>query len=360
MLNLKIAHNFKMAGFSTIIANPLNPENVEPKLPDGRSALSSGFKQTVVVPMKIASDSPTDVINIVLYPGLVSGVAIKGADCEGKASAKTPPTYHDTAGWMYSTPFLLEPVSSSPDPDRTGTTHKVTQGDNNRRLARWRLVSQAMRVTVLNNSDNDDGWFEAIRFSPSEGNDFNWHRPEAGAMITETNGGLLPGSSFFGTSSLTTTQMCQMPSYQTGRLRDLNKLLFPLNRVEMEAEFKEVQSTYGVSLNTGGTDVLNYDSIYDDTFDNSFDYILIRIHGKREPSEESCCRGTRLLLTAVANHEYVYSPGCTEARLMTKTSSYAATVAKVIKELSKHALPGIWTTTIDALVRQYGGAKRKR
>ena len=57
MLNLKIAHNFKMAGFSTIVANPLNPENVEPKLPDGRSALSSGFKQTVVVPMKIASDS---------------------------------------------------------------------------------------------------------------------------------------------------------------------------------------------------------------------------------------------------------------------------------------------------------------
>lgn len=138
-----------------------------------------------------------------------------------------------------------------------------------------RLISVGLKLRCLNELNiNDDGYWEAVRlpvFGPN--NDFT----VVSGQWKYNDYGYFPVGS----------DLSNIPTYQTGKLRDLDKFVFKLNRENNSRQFdREI-------LKAG------------------FDYIYIRIFGRKDDL-------TRISWNAVCNQEIVYLRNTNLSRLMTR------------------------------------------
>lgn len=132
--------------------------------------------------------------------------------------------------------------------DANMTTKQPYQNAFNSDVVQWRLVSQATRLTPTMNTDNNQGYFEAIRVPSQQG-----------------------------AQQLTVGNFVSSPSFVNGKLRDLHRHIFQLKPRSTDHEF------------------LNYP---DDYTDVQFDTIIIKVTGMAV--------GGTILMYTVANHEYQF------------------------------------------------------
>lgn len=243
--------------------NPFSTATTNPKIPDGKAYSSCGIRLQSVT--EFTNDS-TEAMDILLFPGLSNGVVLQNNTALGMAHMP----YKDHGRWdEFNTSQVNAPI------------HK------------WRVVSQALKISLINNSDENDGWFEAIRVQGSMDSGF------AGVLDTTTS----PNSRYIGgvdttMPAISSNNLVEHPTYVTGKLRDIHRYMFHLMPQGNDHEFNILPRTsYGIEDMTAAS------------LDNeAFDMVFIRVHGRTGSAP------TRLMLHCVCNQEVVYDEGSAMTR----------------------------------------------
>lgn len=228
------------AAHCAVMRNPFSTAVAAAKIPDGMATLSTASRLS-------HSNKVTSVdgeVSILMYPGFYGGLATR----HGVSDGQTPPTITRQTTWaaygdIASRQSTLTTLS-------TGSTSDVIT-HNNALPNNYRVVSQGLRLSLINNSLDNDGYFEAIRIAPS------WSISEC-AMIAPaklgTATGVAAGDSVkfvysptaFEAGMLETSDgffkdWSMNPTYISGKLRDIHKHTFNLHRIE-DNEFQNVQN----------------------------------------------------------------------------------------------------------------------
>ncbi|MGL6008741.1 MAG: hypothetical protein ACRC1D_04720, partial [Culicoidibacterales bacterium] len=174
--------------------------------------------------------------------------------------------------------------------------HLATASDRtNVKLAR--IVSVGLRLTMINNSDQNEGYWEAARITVQP-NDFTVD-PTTGALAYKAIQALdptVPNTVIGGANPVPNISLSNHQTYQSGKLRDLEKVQFKLNSVDDHHEFTPI-----------------FEPVTADMFlDQDFDMILLKLHGRQQTSGP-----TQLMYDAVSNQEVIYIEDTSLARLMT-------------------------------------------
>jgi len=258
----------------SVYYDPFSTATTNPKIPDGKSYSSAGQRLQAVTEVSV-----NNTMDIVLFPGLNSGLSYTDGGEEGYATV--PFTNH-------------APINAV-----SGADGKVyfNQTPGNA-ISEWRVVSQGLKITLTNNSDENDGWFEAIRL--------RWSAGER-SMTNQTGQVPLPGSLAYTNlfqSTVIASNFVEHPTYTTGKLRDIHRHTFQLRPTTDDHDFQHIEST-----GAGNDDI-----VYKSLFDDSMDIILVRIHGRA-----SSAGGTRLMLHYVSNQELVYDEASFLSRYQSET-----------------------------------------
>lgn len=281
-----------------IMRNPFSLATACPKIPDGRASMSVGHKMQNVQEIAEALDGP---LYITLYPGISSGVQWQ------TGSALT----NGRLGYAYGHGLWAEGYTN------VGAT--TTQGictQVNDQIVDWRIVSQGLKLCLTNNSDQNDGWFEAVRLrvahDPSHFYFVGSNPPTATtsnyvAPKVEAN----PDTSFLGSAPSTWVENA---TYRTGKLRDIHKTAFILKPEASKHEFQHLEQTY--LIESAGVPTSNgYDKLLIDNLDQTYDIIVIRIHGLAGGAGTTA---TRILMHLVTNQELIYDQSSGLSRFHTK------------------------------------------
>lgn len=199
--------------------NPFTSKNSTPKVPDGKSLLSTGLREQLTYQL----DAPEagNVNAILLTPSFSKGFLVYRNFTFNEANPNAPVQFNNLGE------LLTTPVGGSP----TGQlTTDVSQEQNafstkfanftatptKTKIERIRLVSAGMKLMCTSNSGSNDGWFRAIRF------------------VMNSNG-------LNETIDLKT--LVNEPSYVTGKIRDLSKYIFQLKPTDTDHDYTEPQGT---------------------------------------------------------------------------------------------------------------------
>lgn len=234
----------------------------QPKLWDGKKQSSSGIRLRTTGELTLDQQGPT---YLCIVPGFSTALSWQTA----------PSTDY------YNLPFRGHLSTAV---DRT-----------NVKLAR--IVSVGLRLTMINNSDQNEGYWEAARISVQP-SDFEVD-VVTGALryknIRPTDP-LLPGTGLAGSNPVPNIILSNHATYQSGKLRDLEDLQFKLNSVDNEHDFTPIFEPPTASM----------------FLDETFDMILLKLHGRQQNTGP-----TQLMYDCVSNQEIIYLEDTSLARLMT-------------------------------------------
>jgi len=304
-------------GLSPNMASMLNPlfPNHQPKIPDGSqiSSLGRRFVTTRPIQMLYSATNPKPV-TIVLYPGFNSCAfafdSFPGEHMQKVFKYQGAPTLNGRL-----TPG--EVVEAPPSPRSL-----LVYQDNINRLAKWRGVSFGMKVMLINNSESNDGWWEAMHIpsaeSPSEysikpldnDSDFNDTAKNCTVIMRPQNHA--------------GTVMSDQPSYQQGKLRNIHNHTFVLSTINQVHPHIDLTESWKVDADTAiqphghaivPTGDANENAFTNCMMDKSFGAILLRIHGRPPISDQT--GGSMLQVTTYANVEHVYDEGSLLAQFQT-------------------------------------------
>lgn len=236
--------------YAASFLDPFNGAISQPKIMDGSVTRSSGlkFRETGNLTLDAAGLDNW----IVMFPGLSNGFSAFNA---ANPTLKIGAAYPSHLG---------------------NTTDRLN-------VRKARLVSQGMRLSILNSSDDNEGYWEAIRL-PIEGLSLvDATAPEGEDMRLIASGAW--------------SQLANYNTFQTGRLRDLHRFMFKLNSVAPDHEFIDIPA--GVPA-------------VKDCQDKEFDMVIIRLVGRID-----AVTPTTLQYDFMANHEVVYKDNTVMARLAT-------------------------------------------
>lgn len=324
-----------------VLRNPFSQATNQPKVPDGKSQTSLSRRMRLT--QEILSHD-NEAIHILLLPLLNCPATAFNVEYNG--TTKFIPMVFKGGKLGYSTASRTGLAAANSQFDRDTVYWQFSNAD----ISKWRIVSQGIRFNLLNVMDENDGWFEAIRFNwrenPSdflirqEDPDFsgsNWTDNGTGINSLQNAGGLgwtlVPKPDGIG-SYLATLNMVTQPGYESGLLRDIHKKQFVLAPHGVDSEFNIMRNT--AHLQVGPTDGQVRDAlestpslhqdrglplssnnpkvteIIDSFIDQSFDAVYIRIHPRAKASG-----GSKLLCHVTQNLELCYPPNTVLAEYQT-------------------------------------------
>lgn len=302
-----------------VMRNPFSTAVPSPKVMDGRAALSSSERANTSFPLTSSGGKMT----ILLIPGYTCPAAVYFDGGDGT-----------TADPKYGCGFFAE------EHRLTKTTTGVAKANTS--ADKFRLVSAGMRVSAINNSENNNGWFEAIRINPS------WSTGDFGlaAIPNQSTKVVIPGIERLelGLCNFDNTTWANSPSYITGKLRDLHKHMFYLQTqddreftkiaesVEVDVTAVSGQSLDAINATKGGDDLVTQ------SFDTVFDMIALRIH--TTPSSSTALQASVHIHT-VHNFENIYDPANGLARFHTPTMSFPGAVMQVDRAIKSDFKPSV-------------------
>lgn len=234
---------------AAILANPFSLNN-QPKLMDGKREQSSGLHLRSTGEIAL---NTTGITYIALIPG-----------------------HANTVCWRTLPSTIFAPVAFS--------GHLSTDVDR-ANVKQARVVSAALRLTMINNADQNEGYWEAARI-PAQPSDFTVDAITGIASYTPITGG----------TTVPDIDLSNHQTYQSGKIRDLHRLQFKLNSVNTIHEFTFLAG------------VPNADQFIDE----AFDIILIKLHGRADSASP-----TQVMYDAMSNQEVVYKQNTSLSRLMT-------------------------------------------
>lgn len=304
-----------------VMKNPFE-EVMNPKIPDGQCSQSLGFKNQAVADFVIGED----VVNIFFFPGIGAGMFID--------KRRINDTTVGSAWMRFDNEHLKFTFGGGPAPLVSLTQDDATLA------ARWRVVSQACKVTLVNGTDDNDGWWEAIRFVPPKTPEDYDANDASGVIPAPVDG------SFWGKISVgygAGTNMINTPGYTTGKLRDLHKHMFYLQTHQNSHPFRELEKVYQWSNDE--PQAHEWEQTLNALWDHSMDVVLLRIHGNSQIVANSCCKPTRLMFHLVQNQEVIYANNGILSQLMTRSESADASVQKAYASLSRSPAPSMGAKT---------------
>lgn len=255
-----------------VMRNPFSTATTTPKVCDGKLGHSVGVREGTAFQV---ADEGGEIV-FILYPGLTSSVCTM-------TNALLSPVVTDYPNSIDSQAFTGG-VKANDNPDR------------------FRLVSAGMRVTCINNAENNNGWFEAIRvpigfsFSNATGSVFDTVLRDDQPVINP----FLENELYKDTNS-----WANHPSYVTGKLRNLEKHMFYL----------QPTGDREVNLLASGSDM----------FDKNFDIIMLRIHAA---ASEDTTQKLTCMCHVVSNWEYNYDAGNVRSRYHSPSYNNAMAVLR--------------------------------
>nr|UOF78732.1 capsid protein [Cressdnaviricota sp.] len=271
--------------------NPFSAGNA-PKIPDGKCVQSLGLKKNATIPYDFQAEQTR--VDIVLIPGLNKPLFMVGKKADGtylpleQKGFANPVTRHTLTGFDATT-FV---------PANNATSVQKTDHE----IAKWRLVSGGLKIQSLTDCDDDGAWFEAFRFSPQFGENFQLQ----GDAATDTlwTG---PKATLFGNTTI--DSLSEKGNYFSGKLNQLGRFPMKLNEVNANHNFIDMGDTFALGISG---------------IDSNMDCLYIRIHGKPAPATAgtSCCSGTKLLFNLVMNYELVLAEENVMHKLQTRTQKW--------------------------------------
>lgn len=262
-----------------IFRNPWSGATASPKIPDLKTYDSAGLRLQSLIEME---SGPSGEIWICLYGGINNGLwYIKGTDLG--------PGF---APFQNHASFEVKPAGFTQPQDT--------------KISKWRLVSSGLKLSLINTTDENDGWWEAIRYQGSNAPLTSWKLipqgtaggTEYGVVGPESGANDSPGI------DMNAQNFVEVNSYSSGKLKDLHRVLFNLKPTGGDHDFSNLDNTIGTSGIDGSL------------VDPNWDCIAIKIHGRKK---SATVQGTRLLAHVVANQEIIYDEGASLSRFMNGT-----------------------------------------
>lgn len=207
-----------------VMRNPFSTLTAAPKIPDG--SVPSSLTLRDVQSRQFFTDTGT--ATFVLTPGFQNYFS-----------------YMDAEGNQIHCPII--------DIQRNVVLNEIGQNQIGYRCSHncpngWRVVSSGLRLTLLNNTDSNDGWFEAIRINPSyDDNDLNCiaiQKKPGNVLVDDEVYFAADVEDFENQTSLTGVNLfnwANHPSYITGKLRDIHKYTFMLKSLSEEHPFTRME-----------------------------------------------------------------------------------------------------------------------
>lgn len=366
-----------------VLANPFSQATNNPKIPDGKISASMGIRLTGVG--EFTMKSPTGYIAV--FPGLNNTVCYWEAPKAGNPTAvpPVPPTNavlqfikpaNDHVKLQGKTDHLLAAASTgilNIDPKYTkdiiGLAYSpenipIVQQNPELTVSQWRVVSSGLKLTLVNSTENDDGWFEAIRIKPTvDFENFRFADFTSPFVLPETNtnanieanlgpfhfaenpaAGVPP-------TNKPDKQLANRNNYMTGKMSDIDRYIWYLQPADDAHEFCKLQSRY-----TPDT----YQNQIEDFVDPNVDCILIKLHGT--PDSSGNC-ASRLMAHVQHNIEIVYDDTSILSRLMTKSEKATKALERVRANITKNGSPAMLnkiTAGLPAALRGATASTRKR
>lgn len=262
-----LASNLQLA----VYRNAFSTATTNPKIPDGKAYHSSGVRLQAV---KEWINDGTTTMDFLIFPGLNNGLIMAKANTTNGRYLSYPSHGVFTAAENI---FTQTPATA---------------------IDKWRVVSQALKVTLVNNSDENDGWWEAVRVQLSNSASIKFDPVATGPIVgTDVAADKLPNVDV-------DRQMVENPTYVSGKLRDIHRHVFQLAPQGADHDFNEL----GIAIDNTSTGVYSL-------LDRNFDAIYLRIHGRTGTSSP-----TRVMTHMVCNQEIVYDEGATLCRYHSETT----------------------------------------
>jgi len=255
--------------------NAFSTASTGAKIPDGKSYHSTGIRLQAV---KEFTANTNGTMDFLIFPGINNGMVAAGV------------TDNDASwGMPYTSHCVLDTDADFP-----------AQADETR-ILRWRIVSQACKFTLTNNSDENDGWWEAIRVqthgTSAEGFALVLHG-DGRTVIGPATTGQIPGITLGSFPNFV-----EHPTYVTGKLRDIHRETFDLMPQGADHDFQRLEpGMYPPALIEAFSDSENYDAV------------IVRIHGRGGTGTP-----TRVMAHMVSNQEVLYDENTSLARYHTES-----------------------------------------
>lgn len=240
-----------LQAYTKSLLDPFDKGMSQPKLLDGKVARSSGIRLRATGEITCNISGST---YIALFPG-ASNVLCWRVDSDPLVPEVTPVEFQGH----------LDTIA-----DRANV--KAT-----------RTVGTALRLSLVNSADQNEGYWEAARI-PTSALDFSF--VGGGTAAAQTLGNL---------------DLSNYQTYLTGKLRDIHRYQFKLNAIDNDIDFSRIL--------TEPPDVSQFVS-------EQWDTIIIKIHGRVEVGAPSM-----LMYDCISCQEVIYKENTALARLMT-TSPY--------------------------------------
>lgn len=255
-----------LQAYTKSLLDPFDKGMSQPKLLDGKVSRSSGIRLRATGEITCNGMGST---YIALIPG-ASNVLCWRVDDDPTVQEVTP------------TPFQGH-LDSVPDRDNVKAT---------------RTVGVALRLSLVNSADQNEGYWEAARI-PTSALDFSFTQTAEGDPLATP-----PTINEFNTSvslKLGSLDLSNYATYLTGKLRDIHRYQFKLNAIDNDINFSRI---------------LTEPPTVDQFVSEQWDTIIIKVHGRVEIGAPSM-----IMYDCISCQETIYTENTALARLMT-TSPY--------------------------------------
>lgn len=301
-----------------VFHDPFSKATSQPKIPDGKAGYSIGMCNQQVREIVNREDSFTT-MHFCLFPGKGAGVSIYNVE----APVGTPAASSSVLSMGYNDHGALNLLNLANG--SSGDAVPIRPQDN---FAKWRIVSQGLRLKLLNVEDENDGWWEACRLTEAN-NPGDFALSPKDNSTDRQKGVMSPSVSFM--AGLAFTNIVDQKSYTTGRLKDIHKHQFELHPLGDENDFQ--QSFEETEIEIGNDTVGTYQNdscllragraatrdMYNSEIDSSMDMVYIRIHCRPNQSTSNVNNGSRLLAHLVGNQEIIYGLSQKESKYHTES-----------------------------------------
>lgn len=190
----------------------------------------------------------------------------------------------------------------------------------------YRLVSAAMRLSPINASESNQGWFEAIRVKSAwSRNGFSFINTPV-APATGPAPVIFPSKTTFEGGVILDSNWANDPSYVTGRLRELGKHTFYLQPTGPRTFKKWPREIQVATFNGFEEQPCGYDT--------NFDIIIVRIHSAPAPASSNTLYQS-IHCHVVKNWETAYDAANPNCRFHSSTISAESAVKYTDKQMTR-------------------------
>lgn len=291
-------------------ADPFSLSVINPKIPDGKTNMSIGLRLQSVGEVQFGTSSIT---TFVVYAGFGCVCVANRQNNQILNTKSFPFEDHGQAR------AVIDATTNVPTFEMVGQAAQTAQ---------WRAVSVGVKLSLINNAEENDGWVESVRLHLNNDPSAFALQPIANADFLVDGGdrdqpAVLVPNTKAPFNDQHTRNLANHPSYATCKLRNIHKIPFVLHPLNTDHDFSLVEPALkssstadlvakkGVAFNQNSSE----SKFLDGNLDRNFDVLIIRVHGR------SAAQGgtpTRLLVHTVSNQEIVYAEGSNMSRFMSR------------------------------------------